>query len=139
SFRQLFAYLSRMLKRPRFAVLVVLLLVCAGGLYLLGNEAMQLWDRVEPRYAQCSREMLFGSPEHPGTDLVVPRFLGEPRYAKPPLIYWLQAGAMTIMGDTAFAARFPSTVAMLAVLGLVLWAVRRASDGERAIWTAFIL
>jgi hypothetical protein len=125
--------------QPRFIILVTLLLAGMGGLYLLGNESVPLWDRDEPRYAQCSREMLMGSPEHPGSDFVVPRFLGELRLAKPPMVYWLQAGSMAVLGDTAFAARFPSTVAMLAVLSIVALTVRRATDADRALWTAFIL
>lgn len=126
--------------RRQFFGLTVLLLVVSAGIYLVGNASVQLWDRDEPRYAQCSREMLMGSPEHPGSDFVVPRFLGEPRYAKPPAIYWLQAGAMNVMGDTAFAARFPSTVSMLVVLAIVVVAVLRATaDRERALWMAFIL
>jgi 4-amino-4-deoxy-L-arabinose transferase-like glycosyltransferase len=120
---------------PRFLALLVGCCV----LYLVGNASVQLWDRDEPRYAQCSREMLFGSPEHPRSDFVVPRFLGAPRYAKPPLIYWLQAGAMTVFGDTAFAARFPSAVAMLVVLTIAFVVVRRVTDDERAVWTAFVL
>lgn len=118
-----------------------LLLALAAFAYLVGNGSVGLWDRDEPRYAQCSREMLQGSPEHPGADFVVPRFLGENRYAKPPFIYWLQAGSMAVFGDNAFAARFPSTVAMLAVLVIVYAFTKRvtAGDAEQALWTAFLL
>src|SRR5688500_9488746 len=70
--------------------------------YFVGNERVSLWDRDEPRYAQCAREMLQTG------DWVVPRLYGEPRTAKPPLIYWLQATAMKFLGETAAAARLPS-------------------------------
>ncbi len=113
----------------------------AAFTYLVGNWSVGLWDRDEPRYAQCSREMLTGSAEFPGSDFVVPRFLGEDRYAKPPFIYWLQAGSMTIFGQNAFAARFPSTVAMLGVLAIVFAYTKRITndDNEQALWTTFIL
>jgi 4-amino-4-deoxy-L-arabinose transferase-like glycosyltransferase len=120
---------------------LLLLFVLAAFTYLVGNASVALWDRDEPRYAQCSREMLQGSPEHPGPDFVVPRFLGEPRYAKPPLIYWLQAGSMAVFGDNAFAARFPSTIAMLIVLAIVYSFTKRVTGGddEMAFWTVFVL
>lgn len=112
-----------------------LLAILSGALlaYLLGNGSVTLLDRDEPRYAQTSRQMLQSG------DWVVPRFLDTVRTAKPVLIYWCQATAMAVFGDNAFAARFPSAVAMvgtLAVLGLCVW---REAGARRGIWTAFIL
>src|SRR5256885_3355099 len=128
--------------RPSFAFLRPALLFCpmtpraalrwkigvfigaALCLYLLANGRVGLWDRDEPRYAQTSRQMLQSG------DWVVPRLYDEPRTAKPPLIYWLQAACMSVLGDTAFAARLPSAVAM--VLTLVLFATAtRAIAGPR--------
>src|SRR5271163_5337886 len=63
-----------------------------------------LLDRDEPRFAEASREMLQNG------NFIVPTFNHEPRYAKPPLIYWCQAIAYTIFGENAFAARLPSLV-----------------------------
>jgi 4-amino-4-deoxy-L-arabinose transferase-like glycosyltransferase len=111
-----------------------LLLILLGAMlvYLVGNQSVGLWDRDEPRYAECSREMIQTG------DWVVPKFLGQWRVEKPPLIYWCQAAAMEVMGVTPAAARLPSAVAPL-VVGLVLaLVVRRYAGPRRALWTAGI-
>ncbi len=76
---------------------------------------LPLLDRDEPRFAEASREMLQTG------NFVVPMFNGEPRYAKPPLIYWAQAASFRVLGENAFAARLPSLLAT-AGTALVLYA-----------------
>lgn len=115
----------------RAAVVAVVLL--AGLVYLVGNGSVALWDRDEPRYAQSSRQMVQSG------DWVVPRLYDEPRTAKPPLIYWLQASSMTVLGDTAFAARLPSAVAMALTLALFGMAVRAIVGPRRAAWAVLVL
>src|SRR5205814_10142741 len=105
---------------PRLAALVIF----AAVVYLLGNGAVALWDRDEPRYAQTARQMLQSG------DWVVPRLYDEPRTAKPVFIYWCQASAMAIFGDTAFAARLPSVVAMTLLLIVLAIAVAQHIDPE---------
>src|SRR3954466_256217 len=117
-------------RRARRTRLLIALTIAGAFLtYLAGNGATSLFDRDEPRYAQCSREMIQGSPEHPGADYIVPRHLGELRYAKPAGIYWCQAAAMKMFGNAGsagvFAARLPSAVAMPITLMLVALAVWR--------------
>jgi 4-amino-4-deoxy-L-arabinose transferase-like glycosyltransferase len=109
------------------------ILSATGLVYLLGNQSVPLWDRDEPRYAQTSRQMLQSG------DWVVPRFLDTVRTAKPVLIYWCQAASMRLLGDNAFAARFPSTIAMVLTLMLLAWVVWRHAGANRGLWTAFIL
>jgi len=104
----------------------------AAVVYLLGNGAVSLWDRDEPRNAQTSRQMLQSG------DWVVPRFLGEVRTAKPIFIYWCQASAMAAFGDNAFAARFPSAVAMTLTLVLLATVLYRTVGPGQAFWTVFI-
>lgn len=119
-----------MSNRPR--LLLALIILAAAGVYLVGNGSVALWDRDEPRYAQTSRQMLQSG------DWVVPRFLNHVRTAKPALIYWCQASAMSVLGDNAFAARLPSAVAtliLLIVLSIVLW---RHIGAERTVWTILI-
>lgn len=106
--------------------------LASGALYLLGNSTNQLFDRDEPRYAQCSRQMLQSG------DWVVPRLYDKIRAAKPPGIYWCQATFMEFMGDNALAARMPSVVGSLltsVLLAIVVW---REAGPRRAVWTVFI-
>jgi 4-amino-4-deoxy-L-arabinose transferase-like glycosyltransferase len=110
-----------------------LLLLAMAGVYLAGNGRTQLFDRDEPRYAQCSRQMLQTG------DWIVPRLYDNIRAAKPPGIYWCQATAMKLLGDNAFAARLPSAIAAIfTALLLALWAWREAGT-RHAVWSAFVL
>jgi 4-amino-4-deoxy-L-arabinose transferase-like glycosyltransferase len=112
---------------------VAWVLPLAAVTYLLGNGAVSLWDRDEPRYAQSSRQMLRSG------DWVVPRLYDEPRTAKPPLIYWLQAASMSALGDNAFAARLPSAVAMVLTLAVFGGSARRIAGPRRASWAVLVL
>jgi 4-amino-4-deoxy-L-arabinose transferase-like glycosyltransferase len=112
----------------------ILVLILAGALlvYTVGNQRVGLWDRDEPRYAECSREMLESG------DWVVPRFLGQWRLEKPPLIYWCQAAAMEVMGVTPAAARLPSALAAVATGTILALVVRKYAGPRRALWSTFI-
>ena len=117
----------------RLRLLIALVTLAAAGVYLAGNGATSLWDRDEPRYAQCSRQMLQSG------DWVVPRLYDEVRTAKPVFIYWCQAAAMKLLGDTAFAARLPSALAMpltLAAFGAFVW---RVAGPRRALWAVVVM
>lgn len=126
--------------------IIVTILLC-GGLYLLGNARVSLWDRDEPRYAQASRQMLQSG------DWVVPKLLDEPRIKKPPMIYWCQAASMSVfeklwpdagrtpdqrMQRDAAAARLPSSVAIVLTLILIAFVLVRLLDEERAFWTVLV-
>jgi 4-amino-4-deoxy-L-arabinose transferase-like glycosyltransferase len=112
---------------------VVAVIALAAVVYLAGNGAVALWDRDEPRYAQTSRQMLASG------DWVVPRLYDEPRTAKPPLVYWLQAACMAALGDNTFAARLPSAAAMVLTLCFFGAAVRRIAGPRRASWAVLVL
>ena len=113
-------------------VLSLLLLMAAAAVYLAGNARTQLFDRDEPRYAQCSRQMLQSG------DWVVPRLYDKIRAAKPPGIYWCQATAMSVLGDTAFAARMPSVLASVLSSLLLTLALWRQVGPRQTLWTVFI-
>jgi 4-amino-4-deoxy-L-arabinose transferase-like glycosyltransferase len=117
---------------PRPANPLLWIIAAAAVLYLLGNAAMPLWDRDEPRYAECSREMLQSG------DWVVPRYLGGLRTHKPPLIYWCQAAAMSVLGPTGAAARFPSALAVTVTAALLAWFVRHNADQDHAIFAVLV-
>ncbi|MDB5329235.1 MAG: glycosyl transferase [Phycisphaerales bacterium] len=116
---------------------IILLLLVAAGVYLAGNARVSLWDRDEPRYAQCSRQMLQGN------DWVVPRLYDDLRTAKPPLIYWCQGTAMRLFGREggagAFSARLPSSLAVLCTLALLAIVVTRRAGADQAFWTVLVL
>ncbi|MDE2081647.1 MAG: glycosyltransferase family 39 protein [Burkholderiales bacterium] len=72
------------------------LLLALWLLATIGLRPLLLPD--EGRYAGVAWEMLQGSP-------LVPRLDGLPFFHKPPLLYWLDLGAMRLLGVHAFAAR----------------------------------
>jgi 4-amino-4-deoxy-L-arabinose transferase-like glycosyltransferase len=85
----------------------------------LGNRALPLIDRDEPRFAEASREML------ESRNWIVPTFNGAPRYDKPPLIYWLQSAAYQTLGEGELSARLPAALCTAATaLLLIQWAAR---------------
>ncbi|MGB8168214.1 MAG: glycosyltransferase family 39 protein [Chthoniobacteraceae bacterium] len=105
------------------------LVLAATVFHCLGNWALPLIDRDEPRFAEASREMLQRG------DPIVPYFNGRVRFDKPPLIYWLQCGAYRLLGDNEFAARLPSALcAALTAVALAVWGARffDATTGWRA-------
>jgi 4-amino-4-deoxy-L-arabinose transferase-like glycosyltransferase len=98
----------------------------AGVLLLSIPQAalLPLLDRDEPRFAEASREM------RQSGNFVVPSFDHQPRYAKPPLIYWMQAGAFEVFGESAFSARLPSLIATAgAAVLLFVWGAGLANIG----------
>jgi 4-amino-4-deoxy-L-arabinose transferase-like glycosyltransferase len=80
----------------------------------------------EGRYAGIAWEMLQSG------RWSVPTLDGLPFFHKPPLFYWLSAGAMQLFGVHPWAARMPSVIgATLAALSLFLFA-RRWGDATQA-------
>ena len=101
----------------------LLLAVCAFLLFFGGLGSIPLLDPDEGRYAEIPREMLA---RH---DFVTPRLNGVLYLEKPPLYYWLNAGAMTVLGRTETAVRLASAVLGLAALGLA-WVLGRSMGGR---------
>lgn len=95
--------------------------------------AARLWDRDEPRNAQCAKEMLEAG------QWVVPTFDGELRTHKPILIYWCQITAYKIFGVNEFAARLPSALASILTVLCVYWIGRRLASEQVAVWSAVAL
>lgn len=77
--------------------------------FYLGN--IPLLDPDEPVYAETPKEMIKFN------EFLSPRIFGDYWYDKPPLYYWLVAGAFKLFGMGEFAARFPS--AFLGVAGVL--------------------
>jgi 4-amino-4-deoxy-L-arabinose transferase-like glycosyltransferase len=102
----------------------LLLFLAVLALSLPQAALLPLLDRDEPRFAEASREMLQSG------NYVVPAFNHEPRYAKPPLVYWCQALCFGIFGENAFAARLPS---LLATAGTALLLFAWGMEGQCSI------
>ncbi|MEX2146663.1 MAG: glycosyltransferase family 39 protein [Candidatus Rokuibacteriota bacterium] len=102
--------------------LVVLLAV--GVPLLFVALGLELLDPDEGLYADIARTMLVSA------DWVLPRFNGLPYLEKPPLLFWLAAPAMTVLGGEV-ALRGWSAVAALGTV-LVTWRIGRQLYGAHA-------
>lgn len=111
------------------ALLVLLLgLLFGAG---LGNRA--LWTPDEGRYVEIPREMVESG------DYVTPRLNGVKYFEKPPLFYWLEAGAIKTFGLNEWSARlWPALFALFGCLGVYV-AGRRLYDRRTGLIAAAIL
>ena len=114
---------SEPLPGPSRALLWVLL-VLAVAVLVAETGHTPFFEPDEARYAEIPREMLATG------DFVAPRLNGFRYYEKPPLHYWAVAAAMSVFGETEWAARLP---VKLSVAGMVLVTVlfARRRYGER--------
>lgn len=111
-------------------------------LYLegLGEPPIRVWD--ESRYATPARLMAErGDWLDPKIRVKTHRsgFELAPRLSKPPLVYWLQAAAMTVLGVTEFAARLPTALASLGCAGIVYHLGCRTDDRRAGLAGALAL
>ncbi len=73
-------------------------------LYLPRLGHPPLWEPDEGRYAEIPREMIVTG------DLVTPRDDFVRYFEKPPLVYWLTAASIEVLGRNEFAVRLPSAL-----------------------------
>ena len=97
------------LSLPSRATAILLALVLALLAFRLG--AIPLLGPDEPRYTRVAVEM------HRAGEWVTPTLQGEPWLEKTPLFYWLAGGAFSLLGETEAAARVPSVLATLLLVG----------------------
>jgi 4-amino-4-deoxy-L-arabinose transferase-like glycosyltransferase len=100
----------------------ILIALVTLGLHLAGNGRTSLWDRDEPRYAGCAREMRVRG------DFIHPTFNAEPRYHKPILTYWLMQAGVWVGGDNPFGNRLLSSVMGVGTC-LLVWRLGRRMYG----------
>ena len=117
--------------RRRMAWAAWLLLVLAAGQFLF---ARGLSRRDEGRYAETSREMII-----PGGNFWEMRLMGVRYYEKPPMIYWMSAASMKVLGVHGAAARVPLLLGMLATLGLCYHWARREWGRDAAVASTMVL
>ncbi len=110
--------------RDRLLLAALSLVVLLPGIF-----GVSLADRDEGWYAQVSREMLESG------DWLIPRYLGQPWIAKPPLLYWCVAASFAVFGVHAWAARLVSVLAMAGAVQLVA-SLGAALGNRRVAWIA---
>lgn len=93
----------------------------------------RLWDRDEPRNAQCVVEMLARG------DWVVPYFNDELRTHKPVLLYWLIMSAYGMFGVNEFAARFWSAALGVGTVLCTYHLGARLFNPKAGLWAALAL
>jgi 4-amino-4-deoxy-L-arabinose transferase len=106
------------MRKSSFAVIALFLL-----LYILPLGVRPIIIPDEARYAEIPREMIVSG------DWVVPHLNGLRYFEKPALGYWINAAAISMFGENAFAIRFPSAMAV-GISALMLFVlVRRFTGG----------
>jgi 4-amino-4-deoxy-L-arabinose transferase-like glycosyltransferase len=103
--------------------LAVLVIVALAPLWLVGILGRGLWTPDEPREADIAWRMSLQS------ERTLPQLAGVPFLEKPPLTYWMSAAALTLLGDSAAAARAPNLVYVLVTV-LAVGALALAMDLE---------
>jgi len=101
------------------------LVALAIAVYFGGIGSYPFLDPDEGRYAEIPREML------ETRDFVTPRLNYVHYFEKPPLFYWLTAGAMGALGRTETAGRIVPALCGLATVLLVM-AMAAKIAGQRA-------
>lgn len=109
-------------------LLVAIVLGWLPMVYLWFNPPPLIGD--EAYYARVPVEM------RERRDWIVPYFNGEPRYKKPPLMYWLVALSQSVFGENEFASRLPSFMAVLLTGLLLTWFGLRLGIAELGLWAA---
>ncbi|MGH7916090.1 MAG: glycosyltransferase family 39 protein, partial [Candidatus Binataceae bacterium] len=122
--------MARFSTRPWRLVLCALF---ALMLYLPGLGRPALWEPDEGRYAEVAREMIVRS------DYITPRDDWVRYFEKPPLVYWLNAASIKLLGANEFAVRLPAAlssmgeVVLIAALGEMMFGASAAMLGALAL------
>lgn len=102
-------------------------------LYLALTYTRPLNNPDEGRYVEIPREMVASG------NWITPHLNGVPYFYKPPLFYWLQAGAIKIGGTDWLVLRFwPAMLGALAA-GMVFFAGSRLFDRRSGLWAGVCL
>jgi 4-amino-4-deoxy-L-arabinose transferase-like glycosyltransferase len=118
------------LSLPPRAAAVLLALVLALLVFRLG--AVPLVGPDEPRYTRVAIEM------HRAGEWVTPTLQGQPWLEKPPLFYWLAGGAFSVLGETEAAARVPSVLAGLLLVGMTAFLGARVYGSAAGLHAGFV-
>jgi 4-amino-4-deoxy-L-arabinose transferase-like glycosyltransferase len=92
-----------------------------------------LFDLDEGAFTASTTEMFLRG------DFLSSYLLGEPRYDKPILIYWLQAAAVSLLGNSEFSWRLPSALASSLWILATYAFVSRVRDRQTGLAAALII
>ena len=115
----------------RFALFFLLIVISINLLWGIGS--IPLLDPDEPVYAETAREMIEFK------DYLSPRIFNEYWYDKPPMYYWLVAGAFKITGSSDFSARLPSGIMGIATILMLYLFLKRITNEDAAFWSSMVL
>jgi 4-amino-4-deoxy-L-arabinose transferase-like glycosyltransferase len=111
--------------RSRLSILLPIFF--AGIIYLCSTTNRGVIDYDEGYYAQPARHMVESG------DWVTPYVNGVRFLEKPPLLYWLTAVSFKIFGINEFALRFPTALAVIALVWIVMLIARRGSSDRAGL------
>ncbi|NLI01233.1 MAG: glycosyltransferase family 39 protein [Chthonomonadales bacterium] len=118
-----------MIRRPwRPNPILYLVALCFVGFWY-APSTLGITDLDEGLYAACARDMARTG------DWITPRVNGEPFYEKPPLLYWLSAASIKLLGPTERAVRLPSGIAATALV-IITYLFGLKYIGRRAAFIA---
>ena len=120
---------SSHLNKKNMWIVLSFLLVCR----LISMYFMSLNDTTEARYGEIARIML-----ETGNWVTPMQTYGIPFWAKPPLSTWLSAFSMKLFGVNELAARLPSLLLSIGVLGLI-WDLAKKQSGTNVAITAVVV
>lgn len=95
--------------------------VAAGMIMILCARFASVSRTQEARVLETAREML----GRPFVEWMIPHTNGDVRLHKPPLAYWLSAGAFKALGVSAWAGRVPAVISGWLTLGVTFQIARR--------------
>ncbi len=104
---------------------ILFVLLALAPLWLIGTLDRGAWTPDEPREADIAWRMSTQS------QWVLPQLANQPFLEKPPLSYWMSAGAMRLFGASVRAARAPNLL-YAAVTAVAVGALGAAMDGAAA-------
>src|SRR4030043_2099940 len=107
--------------------IVIIVLSIWALFFITGISSFSLFPPDEPKYAYASYKMLENG------DFITPVFNDEPRFDKPPLIYWLIALSYSLFGVSDWAARVPSIISMLGVLIVIYFFCKKEFNHKTGI------
>jgi 4-amino-4-deoxy-L-arabinose transferase-like glycosyltransferase len=106
--------------------MLLLPIVISAILYLSTASGRAVIDYDEGYYSQAALQMVERG------DWITPYVNGVRFLEKPPLMYWLTASSFKIFGINEFALRLPTSLAVIALVWIVMLIARRASGNQAA-------